>query len=74
MDQSTQETQIASQYYSQRLEDEADNTNCWGLLWPINSKSTGRPNPWRFNKDKREYMVGRSNNADVKIVSQIISE
>jgi hypothetical protein len=73
----TQETQeLASQAYRATAEDDQLDSNCWGLLWPIEDKRQidGRASPWRFNKDKTRYTLGRGPNCDVKVVSQIISE
>jgi len=73
MEQSTQETQIASQGYLQLQEEEANYNACWGLLYPIAHKGNKQSSPWRFNKDKKQYNVGRSASCDVKITGQIIS-
>jgi len=73
MAQGTQETQIASQGYLQLQEEEANYNACWGLLYPIAHKGNKQASPWRFNKDKQRYTVGRSASADVKITGQIIS-
>lgn len=72
----TQETQDASQAYMTRPDDDLLDSNCWGLLWPIEDKrqTDGPAAPWRFNKDKNRYTLGRGPNCDVKVVSQIISE
>lgn len=69
MEYSTQETQIASQTYTSQREDEPNDANCWGLLWPIASGNK----PVRFNKDKQEYTIGRGPQCDLRISSQIIS-
>lgn len=73
IEQSTQETQIASQGYLQLQEEDANFNSCWGLLYPIAHKGNKVVSPWRFNKDKKQYNVGRSASCDVKITGQIIS-